>query len=471
MNNSSSERLAAELRSWIAGAPAGARLPSTRDLVAQHHVSAATVRSALARLSAEGLVLTRPGDGTFAAPRRGPATTDYGWQTAALGPAPFEVPGLSSALAEVPAGQLNLAEAYPEAGLLPLASVRAALTRVTRSPAMGERAPVAGLEEFRAWVAGDLAARTPARVAAATARDVVVLPGSQAGLGAIFRAVVGRGAPMLIESPTYWGARLAAAQAGVVLVPIASGPDGPDPEEVERALARSGARAFYAQPSFANPHGGTWPAQTRAAVLAAARRHGAFVIEDEWAADFAIDDAPAPLAATDPDGVVIGLRSLTKSVSPALRVAAVTARGPVHARILAEVQAQSLYVSPILQRAALEVVLSPGWASHRRGLRAALRERRDLLASALAEHAPTLALEHLPRGGLNLWLRLPAGCSEQTAAEACSRAGVHVFPGQRAFPAEPPAGYLRLNFAGTPPEGLAEAARRIGAALGGLGAA
>jgi DNA-binding transcriptional MocR family regulator len=465
MNHSSSDRLAASLRSWIASAPAGARLPSTRELVATHRVSAATVRAALARLSAEGLVITRPGDGTFAARSRPAGAADFSWQTAALGPAPFEVPGLAAAFAPAAPGELNLAEAYPEPGLLPLEAVRAALQRVARTPALGERAPVAGVEGLRAWVASDLASRTPAGVASAAAKDVLVLPGSQSGLGAIFRAVVGRGQPMLIESPTYWGARLAAAQAGVVLVPVPSGPHGPDPEEVERAFERSGARAFYAQPTFANPHGATWDATARRDILALARRRGAFIIEDEWAADFSMDAVPAPLAAADPDGAVIGLRSLTKSVSPALRVAAVTARGPVHARILAEVQAQSLYVSPVLQHAALDVVTSPRWAAHRRALPARLRERRDLLATALATHAPQLRLGLLPRGGLNLWLGLPEQFSEAAVTLACARAGVQVFPGARAFPAEAPAGFLRLSFASTPAERLEEAARLVGHGL------
>ena len=35
-------------------------------------------------------------------------------------------------------------------------------------------------------------------------RDVIVVPGSQSGLTSILRSVVGRGRPLLIESPSYW---------------------------------------------------------------------------------------------------------------------------------------------------------------------------------------------------------------------------------------------------------------------------
>jgi len=56
------------------------------------------------------------------------------------------------------------------------------------------------------WIA------TPFAVLEPGPNDVVVLPGSQGGLATSFRALVGEGRPLLMESPTYWGAILAAAQ-------------------------------------------------------------------------------------------------------------------------------------------------------------------------------------------------------------------------------------------------------------------
>lgn len=435
-----------------------------------HSVSAATVHAALARLSAEGLVETRPGDGTFSRPPREVVTSDVSWQTAALGPLPFAAPPGDQdhdepfALQEPGAEAIDLADGYPSAELLPLRAVRAALARAARGEHATRRAPSAGLPELRAWIAADLASRAPGGAISVGPRNAIVLPGSQAGLVAVFRAVAGPGGSLLVESPSYWGARLAAAQGGVTLVPVASGPQGPDPEEVGRALRSSGAAAFYAQPSFANPHGGLWPHHTRTRVLELMREHGTFLIEDEWAADFAIDADPVPVAAGDTDGHVIGLRSFTKSVSPALRVASVTARGPVRERILAEVRAQAMYVSPLLQAALLEVVTQPAWGTHRRSLRRALGERRDLLAASLAAQAPSLSV-HVPSGGLHLWARLPQGLREEEVAAACARRGLRVFTGRRAFPAEATGNHLRLGFAAARPADFSSAAAILGEAL------
>ncbi len=101
------------------------------------------------------------------------------------------------------------------------------------------------------------------------------------------------------------------------------------------------------------------------------RDHGAFLVEDDWAHDFGISTTPRPVAAQDDDGHVVYLRSLTKSVSPALRIAAVIARGPARERILADRGAESMYVSGVLQAAALDVVTQPAWQTHLRSVRAA----------------------------------------------------------------------------------------------------
>jgi DNA-binding transcriptional MocR family regulator len=246
---------------------------------------------------------------------------------------------------------------------------------------------------------------------------------------------------------------------------VPSGPDGPDPRQLDRAFAETGARAFYAQPHFANPTGARWTPALGAEVLHVVRAHGAFLVEDDWAHDLGIAASPEPLAARDDGGHVVYLRSLTKSLSPALRVACVVARGPARARIVADQAAGSMYVSGLLQVAALDVVNQPGWRTHLRGLREQLGSRRDLLAEALRDHAPGVELELLPAGGLNLWVRLPEGTDPEALALTCERRGLVVAPGTEWFPAEPAAPYLRLSYAGPNPAAYPDAARILAAAL------
>lgn len=433
----------------------------------EYGASPVTVQKAMQQLVRLGLVESRPGAGTFVRAVPTARTIDYGWQTAALGTAPSALVGLSSTQRAVAPDAIGLHSGYPAVDLLPQRLVRQALVRAARSEAALTRSPAAGVPELQAWFAGELASSAPAGVTPVSARDALIISGSQSGLSSIFRAVVGPGQPLLVESPTYWGALLAAAQAGVVLVPVPSGPQGPDPDDVERAFAQTGARAFYAQPTFANPTGAQWPIATGQAVQEIVRHHGAFLIEDDWAHDLGIDSDPRPLAASDDDGHVIYLRSLTKSASPSLRVAAVIARGPARDRILADRAAESMYVSGLLQAAALDVVTQPAWRTHLRGFREHLRARRDLLIASLAAHAPSAHLESVPPGGLNLWVRLREGTDVVQVVRDCETRGLIIAPGTEWFPAEPSGAYVRLNYANADPSRFAEAAGILGAVLDG----
>lgn len=467
MTNGSSDRIEESVTSWIAAAPDGARLPSTRALAAEHGAGPVTVQRALRRLVARGLVEARPGVGTFVRRRSTARAGDASWQSAALGPVAARYPESSGTTGEPSAETIALHSGYPAAELLPTTLVRAAVARVARTSHALRPTPAAGAAELRSWFAADLSSLAPAG-APVSARDVLVLPGTQSGLGSIFRTVAGVGRPVVVEAPTYWGAILAAAQTGVVLVPVASGEGGPDPDEVEDALRRTGARLFYAQPTFANPTGVSWSADRRRAVLEAVRRRGAFLVEDDWARDLSADaerPTPPPLATLDDDGHVIYLRSLTKSVAPAVRVGAVVARGPVRERLAADRGAESMYVSGLLQAVALDVVTQPAWRRHVRGLATALGTRRDALLAALAAGVPEGRVDHVPGGGLNLWLRLPDGTDPVALASATAARGVLVAPGHGWFPAEPLAPCLRLSFAGAEPARFVDAAAVLGEEL------
>ncbi len=416
--------------------------------------------AAIRVLVEQGVVETRPGQGTFVASRvtTVPAPADLAWQTVALGARRPGEEELQALLAEPPPGAIPLTGGYLDPGLQPTAALGAALARAARQPAAWQRGPAEGRADLRAWFAREVGLR---------ADDMVICPGGQAALSSALRALAAPGDTVLVESPTYLGALAAAHAAGLHVVPVPADRDGVRPDQLAAAFRRTGARLFYCQPLYANPTGATLSAGRRAGVLTAVREAGAFVIEDDYARDLTIDgDPPAPLATEDPDGHVIYLRSLTKPAAPGLRIAAVGARGPAGARLRAVRLVDELFVAGPLQQAALEFVTSPGWDRHRRTLRTALRARREALLTALRRHL-NLDIGPVPRGGLHLWMRLDDGVDDVAVAAAAAAEGVVVFPGRPWFAAEAPAPYLRLTYAAAPPELMDEAVRRLTAAIAG----
>jgi DNA-binding transcriptional MocR family regulator len=451
----------------LAGQP-GDRLPSVRELMRRHRVAPATVQRAIGSLAARGLVEARPGRGTFVAERAAaPAAPDVAWQTVALGARSPDASALDELLRPAPPGALVLSAGYLPAELQPLGALGQALARAARRPGAWDRMPLEGLASLRAYFAAAVGG-------GANAGDVLICPGGQAALVACLRGLAEPGAPVLVESPTYLGALVAARAAGLKPVPVPSDEHGIRPDLLADALAESRARVLYCQPLFANPHGATLAPERRPAVLQAVREAGAFLVEDDTFRDLVLDPGPGavrrdagrgrwapppPLATEDQDGHVVHLRSLTKPAAPGLRVAALLARGPAAARLRAARIVEDFFVPGPLQEAAIELVGAPGWPRHLRRVRAALRERQDALATAVTTHLGPDRIALCPRGGLHLWVALDEHEDDVELAARAARAGVIVSAGRHWFPAEPPRPHLRLTYATEPPERLAEAMR------------
>ncbi|WP_350274982.1 PLP-dependent aminotransferase family protein [Kribbella sp. HUAS MG21] len=444
--SSTQETLERSLRDLATGLEPGARMPTVRELVELHGVSPVTVSKAVARLVSQGVLTTRPGSGTYVAPRSAQrqAPPDTAWQTLALADRQIDLSALRTGpLAAPGSGTIRLDGGYLHRSLQPAKALAGALARASRRPDAWDRAPAAGLSSLRSYFASD----TDADV---SVEDVLVTSGGQSALSLVFRAIGAPGDAVLVESPTYPGALAAIAAANLRPVPVPIGPDGVDPADVQRAFEHSGARLFYCQPTFHNPTGAIVPPAQRARIVEVARAAGAFVVEDDFARHLGHGDALAPsLLAQDPYGAVVQLTSLTKPAAPSLRVGAIIARGPIAERLQAARRVDDFFVSRPLQEAAVELVSSPAWSTHLKTLPRRLEQRRTTLIDALRDQLPTWNPVTDPRGGLHLWYRLPPGITAEEVEHRAAARGVVVDGGRRYFPAEPPAAHIRLSIAGT----------------------
>jgi DNA-binding transcriptional MocR family regulator len=452
--------LATSLRDEVTRLRAGDRLPSSRTLTERYKVSPVTVSRALSALSAEGLIVTRPGSGTYVAERPVSATEppDFDWQAVALGDRTVDATGVSAMLPMPPEGTIALAGGYLHPSLQPVRALAAAAGRAIRRPVSWERPPPSGIPELRAWFARSVGPEI-------TADEVLITNGGQAALSTALRALLPPGASLLVESPTYPGVLVAARAAGLHPVPVPVDRDGVRPDLLAEAFAMTGARVFYCQPTFHYPPGVVLAAERRDQVLSVARAAGAFVIEDDYARHLGITPGPQPLVTLDRDGTVVHLASLTKITAPSLRIAAVVARGPVAERLRSTQLVDTFFPARPLQETALELVSSPAWPRHLSAIRSALRRRRDVLAAAVARELPAAGVTP-PPGGMHLWLRLPQGLDEQAITQAAERAGVMVSAGRPYYPAEPPGPRLRLSYSIAANETeLVEGVRRVAQAF------
>jgi DNA-binding transcriptional MocR family regulator len=463
VHDSSIDLIAADLRKRASELRPGEALPSTRLLVEEHRVSPVTVSAALARLAAEGLVVTRPGAGTYVTGRPGSAVVeelDTDWQSVPLGDRVVDTSRLAFLIQAPSEGVISLGSGYLSPDLMPTRALAGAISRAARRSDSWRQPPPAGLSGLRLWFARSAGG-------AIEPENVVVTGGAQSALSAAFRAILPPGAPIVVESPTYLGVLAVARSAGLRAVPVPVDSGGIQLAELAETLAATGAKALYVQPSFQNPTGTTLDEDRRDRLLEICSDAGAFVVEDDFARWLSHEKpAPPPLAARDREGRVILVSSLSKSTSPSIRIGALIARGPVLERLKSLRLVDDLFVSRLVQETVLELVNSPSWTRHLKALSSALTLRRDFLAGSLGRNLPQLRLTRLPRGGLNLWVRLPDGIDDTVLADRAVDAGVLISAGRPFYAAEPLAGHIRLSFAGTSQVSeLEEAVGRLGRAL------
>ncbi|UTX53923.1 aminotransferase-like domain-containing protein [Leucobacter aridicollis] len=452
-----SSAVAAQIRAEIADLSPGDKLPGVRELASRFKASAATISEALAELSALGLVRAEPGRGTFVARREPIREADYSWQTQALGPARVDADRASRLGGYGTPQHVPLSWGYLAPELVPGGELTRITARVAKHSRSWQMTPVAGSPDLRRVIAADYTADPG---------DVLIVPGGQQGLAYALRTLSEPGGHVITESPSYPGVILAAQSAGLTVSSVPADAHGIRIEALADELERTRARVVYVQPTYANPTGAVLAPERRTALIELAAKHGAFVVEDDWARYINLDEkAPRPVFVDDPNGHVVTVTTLSKPVSPGLRLGAVIARGPAGERLQAARAAEDLCVSPLTQEVTHALLTSQAWVRHRGRLSAELTARRDALVRAIHTYLPDVTLQSIPRGGLHMWGRLPEFARSREVAENAYAAGVLVGDGRHFFVNEPSGQYLRFSFGAATEAQAAEGARLLARVL------
>ena len=255
------------------------------------------------------------------------------------------------------------------------------------------------------------------------ARQVVVCPGAQAAIAAAMLALTQPGDVILAEPTTYPGLRAAATQFGRHVVAVEADKHGMMPDMLEAACRRHKPGLVYLNPTLQNPTAVTMPERRRKELAGSARRCNVRIVEDDpyWL----LADAPPPPIATFAPERVVYISTLSKCLTPGLRVAFVLVRDPhERERFLAALRSFALMVAPLTAALATQWILDGSADRLLEGVRkeARLRHRmaRDILAGRYGGAGD----------GLHVWLELPAYWTSPQLARAADGEGIAVTPAE-----------------------------------------
>ncbi|WP_421952682.1 PLP-dependent aminotransferase family protein [Pelagibacterium sp.] len=420
---------------------AGDRLPSIRDMAAELGVSPSTVVEAYDRLVAEGIIRARRGSGFYVcatvlpplalAREIAPEERDID---------PFWV---SRQSLDADPRALKPGCGWLPSDWMPAEAIRKGMRALARSgdSTLVDYGSTRGSAALRRVIRGRLAADG---VEAAPDQLLLTASGTSA-IDLVCRFVLRPGDTVAVDDPCYFNFRalLRAHQVKIVGVPYT--PSGPDAEWFEAVLTAEKPKLYVTNSGLHNPTGAMVSAQTAHRVLSAATAHDVTIIEDDIFADFAPEPVPH-LAGLDGLDRVVRIGSFSKTVSASLRAGYIAAR-PDWIEGLVDLQIASGFggPSPVAAEIVAGVLTGGGYRRH-------IEEVRRKLARAQGETA--LGLRRIgvepwiaPRGGFNLWGRLPDGADSTLVARTALAEGIVLAPGNVYSASRTAERFMRFNVA------------------------
>ncbi|MDM5155101.1 PLP-dependent aminotransferase family protein [Bacillus sp. DX1.1] len=389
--------------------PIGSKIPSQRKLATVFNVNRSTVITALEELTADGLVQGKMGMGTI--------VVNNTWTLLATDPPPNWNEYIKAGLhkpSKVMVQEINEAESNKKliqlskgelaSDIFPLDTMQLVMRNVS------EKMNAFGYEEPKGFL--------PLRQAIsqyvksfgihASPSSILIVSGALQALQLISVGLLHRGLTVLLEQPSYLYSLHVFQSAGINFSGIPLDNQGILPNVLSRRNKHiQGKTTLYSIPCFHNPTGILMSEHRRKEIINVCEKEQLPVIEDDIYRELWIDETPpSPLKALDKHGHVLYLGSLSKTLSPGLRIGWIIGPEPVIER-LSDIKMQTDYGSSSLsQRVAAEWLSSGLYQQHVKSVREQLKIRRKVVIKALEAHYKDIASWDVPSGGFFIWLKI-----------------------------------------------------------------
>ncbi|PFJ17179.1 GntR family transcriptional regulator [Bacillus cereus] len=413
--------------------PIGSKIPSQRQLVKLFHVNRSTVITALEELMADGLIQGQIGAGTI--------VMNNTWSLLATNPPPdwseyvkagihkpskLMVREINEAEANKKLIHLSKGELAPH--LFPLETMQAIMKSVC------EELDYFGYEEQKGFF--------PLREAISkyvksfgihvSPNSILIVSGALQALQLISIGLLQRNSTVLLEQPSYLYSLHVFQSASIQLSGIAMDHHGILPNNLLTRIKYSQKQnILYSIPCFQNPTGILMSEERRKEILKICEKEQLPIIEDDIYRELWIDEPPpSPLKSIDKHGHVLYVGSLSKTLTPGLRIGWIIGPEPVIDR-LSDIKMQTDYGSSSLsQRVAAEWINKGFYEDHVANVRIHLKERRKMTVQALNKYCADIATWDVPSGGFFIWLKVvPNIPMKKLFSEALSK-GVLLNPGR-----------------------------------------
>ncbi|NPA04933.1 MAG: PLP-dependent aminotransferase family protein [Crenarchaeota archaeon] len=361
---------------------------------------------------------------------------------------------------------ISLAGGLPDPRLFPKEEMTEIAKRVLRE--VGEKAlqysPTKGTAVFLREAA-DFMERHGVRLSGED--DIIVTSGSQQALYLLGGVLIDEGDYVIVEKPTYPAALGAFKVHGARFLGVRMDDGGMDTHDLERVVKEAvneGKRVklIYTIPTGHNPYGTTMDNERRKHLLEVAEKYDLLVVEDDpYGLITFVEKEIDKLKSLDKSGRVIYVQSLSKILSPGMRLAWVAGPKDVIEHMALLKQYVDLHTSTLTQYIAAETLRSRVIERNLDRMRRTYKEKRDVMLETLEEEMPEGVEWTKPIGGFFVFVKLPEGIDTSKMLMKAVEKGVAYVPGSAFFYDRSGANTMRLSYSYPPAEMVREGVKRL----------
>ncbi len=361
---------------------------------------------------------------------------------------------------------ISLAGGSPDPELFPtdfLADIASEILKTN-----GKKALAYGTTDGYAPLKEVLIERTKKISSFADGDKIIITTGAQQAIDLAARVVVEDNDCIVVESPSFVGTLNSLRSVRAKLTGVKMEADGMDMTALEDTLKNNNVKLIYTIPNFQNPTGITMSLEKRKKLLELAAKYDCLILEDNPYGDLRFAGEPVPtVKSLDTEGRVIYVGSLSKILSPGMRIGYIVCGAELCDKIEIVKQVNDVHTPCLTQMMAAEFLKRYDVAAHIKKACEVYGKKCRFMISCMEKYFPKSVTWTKPEGGLFILVYCPDAIdASELSLEAVTKYKVAFVPSNN-FETDIDAktSSFRLNYSTMPENKIEEGIKAIGTLL------